>query len=96
MAKFEIDGKHEVHVRYTVEADTFDEALGKLCDIEIWTEYCGEPATFGVNEYACESNGIEFKVVDSWPDPSPTGDWHYPNRRWEWGSPEEEEVQACR
>jgi len=89
MAKFEIESKHEVHVLYTLEADTFDEALEKLCSADLWTEYCGEPATFGVNEHECEAKGIEFKVTDHWPGPSPTGEWNLPRRRWEWESDEE-------
>ena len=87
MAKFDIKCIHETEVTYTVEADDFDEALEKICNKDIWTEYCGEPKTFGVNDYVCDEEGIEWEVTDTWGDPSPTGQPRM-ERHWEYDEEE--------
>jgi len=83
--KWEIDCSWTVYYKLTVEGDSFEDALEKVCNKEIFTEYAGEPATFGLCESTMEANGIEAKVESCDGDPTATGE-EYTQRRWAYRS----------
>lgn len=73
MTVFTIETIHEVLVTYRVTAENFREALETLCNKELFTEYCGEPTTFGPDGHVLEENDIEVVEAECYGDPSPTG-----------------------
>lgn len=80
--QFEIKCRHMVDITYRVTAEHEDAALEVLCDKDLFTEYCGDPATFGPCEDTMHENGIEIVNTDCYGDPSPTGREHV-RRQWE-------------
>lgn len=82
---FVIKALHQVEVTYRVPATTFEEALEKLCNKEIWAEYgFGDNQTFGVDEMVVEDIGAKAEVEWAYGDPAPTGRQENTRRQWEW------------
>jgi hypothetical protein len=88
---FIIRASHEVEVTYRVKGIDFDDALSKLCDKELWTQYgFSYNASFGPDETVLEEIGAEVVDTDSYGDPSPTGR-SWTQRDWDWDEEEEDE-----
>ena len=79
--KFIIKVLHSAEVEYTVPAESFREALEKLCDKQIWVEM--GHGRVGVDDRACERLGIAHTDPEPWGDPTATGQGHY-SRDWEY------------
>ena len=80
---YEVKTSFTIYANFKVPADSFDEALDKLCNKELLTEYCGDPATWGFDERKLEEEGITVEIDSVDGDPSPTGracvvsDWEF-------------------
>ena len=98
MNKFRIRASHTVYLTYVVEADTFEQALDKLCNRDIFTTHgCGSGELFG--PYVDYVDDVEVDWDDRCEcdgDPSPTGALiqHWPIRQWVWEEEEEEERES--
>jgi hypothetical protein len=68
--KYHIDCSFTVYYTLEVEADTFEEALESLCNIEIFTSYHGD--LWGI----APPDHVKVISVDADCDPSPTGATH--------------------
>lgn len=81
---FEIKGSFSVYAIFRVPADNFEEALGKLCNKEIFTSFGGQPETYGFSNAIMDAEDItvEVECVDG--DPSPTGRSNPREREWEY------------
>lgn len=90
MKMFEIKTSFSIYATFKVPADTFDEALGKLCNKELLTEYSGCPSTWGFDERNLDDEGITVEVENVDGDPSPTGD-EWTQRKWEYQEESEDE-----
>ena len=78
---FVIKCRHMVDITYRVPGTSFDEALAKLCDRELFQEHGA--GLFGPSDYVLHEEGIEVVDTDCYSDPSATGhswqrqDWEY-------------------
>ena len=88
MSKFEIKAKWSVYATLSIEAEDLDEALQKITDNHLFTEYSSE--TYGLDDHNMSLLGIEV-VETEYDGPSPTGR-QWTQRDWEWDEmdPEEE------
>lgn len=73
MREYKIRASFKVYGTFTVEAESFAEALDQLCDTEIFTSYLGSPRTYGFNTEVMIEKGIKVSEADYDSDPSPTG-----------------------
>ena len=71
---FTVEAKHEVHITYRVSAADHEDAIRRLCNIELFTEYEGyNGSTFGPCEFAMTDAGISVVNTTCFGDPGPTG-----------------------
>ena len=73
MHEYKIRTSFKVYGTFTVEAESFAEALDQICDTEIFTSYLGSPETYGFNTEVMAQKGIKVNETDYDSDPSPTG-----------------------
>jgi hypothetical protein len=79
--RYRIRCRHEVEIVYEVAGTDFDDALEKLCSVELFTEHSNN--LFGPCDYTMEAVGARVVETDSYGDPGPTGrawqqrDWEY-------------------
>ena len=79
---YEIKTSFTIYANFKVPAGSFDEALDKLCNKELLTEYCGVPPTWGFDERKMDDDGVTVEIDSVDGDPSPTGrEWS--RREWE-------------
>jgi|1_EtaG_2_1085319.scaffolds.fasta_scaffold41947_2 hypothetical protein len=80
---FEVKASHTIYLTYAVKAESHEDAVRRLCGIELGQSAPGEGHLFGPDSYVMEKNGIEVvwqSEIDA--DPSPTGMQHI-RRDWE-------------
>ena len=76
-----IQARHEVDITYKVPGTSFEDALDKLCNVELFTEHSSN--LFGPDEYMLSEVGAEVVETDTYGDPGATGsswtqrDWEY-------------------
>ena len=68
---FRVEARHEVEATYKVMAKDEDDAIRRLCNIELFAEYTGN--TFGPCDDAMDRNGISLVHTNWCGDPLPTG-----------------------
>ena len=85
---FYIRCRHEVNILYQVEGTDFEDALSKLCDVELFQDRGDD--TFGPCPVVMEEGGIEVIDADCFSDPAPTGKSSL-ERNWEWECADEME-----
>jgi len=80
---YEVKTSFTIYANFKVPAGSFDEALDKLCNKELITEYGGWGTTWGFDAFKLEEEGITVEIDNIDGDPSPTGrecvrrDWDY-------------------
>ena len=80
---YQIRGKWSIYYTLNVSAESFEKARDKICDNWLLTEYCGSPATYGLDEYQMQELGIELVEEEHEGCPEPTGN-SWTQRSWEW------------
>ena len=84
MPKYQIKGSFSVEYLFEVEGETFEEARGKLCDRELFTQFgLSAPHTYGLSDYDLAAIGAEVLEEEHFSDPAPTGR-QWTRREWEW------------
>jgi len=71
MGIYNIEARHEVQITYRVEAASFEEALERLCNKDLFRDQGRN--TFGPGDYVMEREGIEVVDHECCGDPSATG-----------------------
>jgi hypothetical protein len=79
MKTYEVKARHEVDITYRVKAAGWDDAVKRLCNIELFDDQGNN--LFGPCERTMERHGIDVVDTDCYGDPGPTGTGRY-RRDW--------------
>lgn len=79
---FRIEGRHEVVITYEVDACSADEAIRRLCNKGLFSDFSGADYLFGPDPDVMRRHGIRVIGTDCYEDPSPTGKQHV-RREWD-------------